>query len=269
MILFLCAAFDARAQLPEGSSSLPPEQWELTLDVIKGKAQSLMVENNGLQDENQKLTDQVKELQELIRRQKDKNEQMKFFLNGRHGRTDEQQRIQELTRLIKIKSQQAGVYDDQLSNLQKAKTTLDQNIRHLQEMISKIDLQQQGEEGKAQAFPPDDDQLVQLRKRLGEEAKHEADLKNQLGVWRLYGHLKKYKEELETKIYVYESRMEQLRQSSLLSMSWPLRKKKLVHDMVQIDARNNRMRNQIKLLREDVGVLKDQIAKLESRAKQQ
>jgi hypothetical protein len=57
--------------------------------------------------------------------------------------------------------------------------------------------------------------------------------------------------------------MDQLRQSYLTALSWPLEKKKMVHDMVRIDARNNKMQGQIKALHEDIDVLKDQVAKLE------
>ena len=41
--------------------------------------------------------------------------------------------------------------------------------------------------------------------------------------------------------------------------------KELVHEMVQIDARNNKMRDNIKELHEDIDVLRDQVAKLERR----
>ena len=80
---------------------------------------------------------------------------------------------------------------------------------------------------------------------------------------RMYNHLIKRKEELESSIYAYELRMDQLRQSSLMSLSWPLKKKKLIHEMVQVDARNNQRRDKIKVLREDIALLKDQVAKLE------
>ena len=46
ILLFLWWAFDVRAQVLTECPSMP-EQWQLTLDVIKSKAQTLMVENNG------------------------------------------------------------------------------------------------------------------------------------------------------------------------------------------------------------------------------
>ncbi len=39
----------------------------------------------------------------------------------------------------------------------------------------------------------------------------------------------------------------------------------MIHEMVQTDARNNQMRDKIKVLREDIDVLRDQVAKLERR----
>ena len=50
-----------------------------------------------------------------------------------------------------------------------------------------------------------------------------------------------------------------------MTLSWPLKRKKLIHDMVQTDARNNQMRDKIKELHEDIDVLKDQVARLERR----
>ena len=44
-----------------------------------------------------------------------------------------------------------------------------------------------------------------------------------------------------------------------------MKKKKLVHEMVQTDARNNQMRDKIKVLREDIDILRDQVARLERR----
>ena len=50
-----------------------------------------------------------------------------------------------------------------------------------------------------------------------------------------------------------------------MALSWPLKKKKLIHEMVQTDARNNQMRDKIKVLKEDIEVLRDQVARLERR----
>lgn len=227
-----------------------PEQWQLTLDVIKSKAQTLVVKNNGLQVEYRQLIGRSQDLQRSISEQQNKNEQMGRFLQERHGRTDQQLRIEELTQNIKVKKQQARAYDEQLENLKR---------------------KQSSQERKAKTQPQSDDQLVRLRKQLEDESKQEVLLGNELGALRSpqpqagsYDQLKKKKEELEADIYAYESRMEELKRSSLVE-PWPVKKKKLVHEMVLIDARNNQMRDKIKVLREDIDVLKDQAAKLERR----
>ena len=86
-----------------------PEQWQLTLDVIKSKAQTLMVENNGLQVEYRQLIRQVQKLQRSIDDQQNKNDQMERFLNERHGQTDQQVRIEELTQVLKQKGSRPGM----------------------------------------------------------------------------------------------------------------------------------------------------------------
>ena len=246
ILFFLWWAFDVKAQVPQGPSSLP-EQWQLTLDVVKSKVQTLVIENNGLQVEYRKLIEQSQKLQQSINAQQYKNEQMARFLKERHGRTDQQVRINELPQIIKTKSQEARTYDEQLGNLkrnrQKAKSS--QNIQ-----------------------PQVDDQLVQLRKQLEDESTQEVLLKNELSTpllqnARMYDQLKRRKEQLETSIYVYESRMEELRQSSLRALPWPLRKKKLISERAQIRTRNNQMRGKIEALREGIDVLRDQVAGLE------
>ena len=82
---------------------------------------------------------------------------------------------------------------------------------------------------------------------------------------RMINKLKARKDELEAKIAAYEMRMDQLRESSLIGLSWGAKKKRMVHDMVEKDARNNLMREKIKVLHEDIGILRDQVAKLERR----
>src|ERR1700733_10240147 len=100
-------SFDARAQVPqEMSSSSMPEAWQLTLDVIKSKAQSLVIENNGLQIENHRLVEEARSLAQSIVDLKYRNDQISHLIKVRHGRTDQEMRVDELTQTIKMKSQQ-------------------------------------------------------------------------------------------------------------------------------------------------------------------
>ena len=68
-------------------------------------------------------------------------------------------------------------------------------------------------------------QKLQHEKKSSGTVMHQAN-------GRMYEKLKKRKEQLEANINAYESRMDELRESSLMALSWPLKKKKLVHEMV-------------------------------------
>ena len=287
----------------------------MTLDGIKSKAQSLMVENNGLQDERRQLLDQVRDLLRAINDQQNRNDQMSLLLKQRHGRTDQQLRIDELTQSIKSKSPQAKVLDEQLENLRRKKSDLERKVQLLSQTVANEDLRQQAERAQAVGSPvnpQEDGQLTQLRQQLEDANKQEVLLADQLenlktggksqslsvdaideenkqlearldvlrlqklqherrisdvqlaqANVRMYEKLRIRKDQLEASINAYGSRLDELRESSLMALSWPLKKKKLVHELVQTDAHNNQIREKIKELREDIGILKDQVAKLE------
>ena len=281
----MCLAVDVRAQ---ESQQMPlPEQWQLTVEGIKSQAHLLMVENNGLQDEHQQLTEQVEKLQQSINERQDKNDQLAQLLKERHGRTDQQLRIEELTKMVKTKRQEARILEEKWMSLRKSQRTGSLRV----------------------------DDLNEWRKQLEDESKHEVKLENELTDLKtadktqninkkaleienkklearlsvlqlkklrhmkgysdkqlaqdnvlMYDQLKKRKDQLEANISVYESRMDDLRESSVMALSWTLQRKKLIHDLVQTDTRNNKIRDKIKVLREDIDVLRDQVAKLERRA---
>lgn len=318
MLPLLWWGFDVRAQVSQGTSSMP-EQWQLTLDMIKSKAHSLMVENNGLKDEYWQLISEVENLKQSIDDQRMSNIKLEHMIKERHGQTDQQLRITELTQVLKIKRQEARTCDEKFGNLLNKKSGLDHQIHSLKYMISNIEFQQQAQKAKASMVqnpskPPVDDQLDQLRKRLEAEIKQEVLLENELAalknddknqnrdadamaaenkqlearldILRLqklqpvekssdtrpaqandsrYDQLKKRMDQLEGEISAYELRLAHLRNTSLTGTTWPLKKKKMVHEMVLIDARNIQMRQKIKVLHEDIDVLKDQVAKLERR----
>jgi hypothetical protein len=221
--------------------------------------------------------------------------------------------------MVKAKNQEARDEEEQLGNLNRKQSALDQRIQQLKYTISDIELHQQAQKQQAMVSqstvqPQVDDQLVQLRKQLEDQKTQEVFLENELEGFktggkvqnlnvdaldsenkqlearldmlrlqkvqqekkssdvqlsqasaRMYDKLRMQKEDLEAKIYAYEMRMDSLRRTSLMALSWPLKKKKLVHEMVLVDARNNQMRAGIKVLREDIEVLRDQVAKLERR----
>ena len=299
------------AQEPEpGVPSAVAEPWQLSLDVIKSRARELMVENNGLQLEYLKLNGDVKKLQQAILDQQDKNDQTGRLLNDRHGRTDQQVRIEELTQAIKSKKQE-------LEQLKRKKTESERDSRRIKQAASDLEYNQEAQEAypAEQAGPSAaDGQLGPWRSQLEDENRREVLLENQLrelkaggqkqnvdlravdgqnkqlqerleflqaeksrasktpspvflktAKARRYDQLRKRKEELEVKVNAYELRLDQLGIAAVSPVSWPEEKKKLVHDMVMIDARNNKMRGKIKVLREDIEVLRDQVARLERR----
>ena len=127
----------------------------MTLDGIKSRVQALVIENNRLQVEYHKLTGQRQQLQQSMDDQQNKNEQTARLLKERHGRTDQQVRIEELVGMIKTKNQQVRIFDQQLKNLK----------RQLSRLESKDQV---------------DHQLAQLRKQLEDESKQEVLLENKL-----------------------------------------------------------------------------------------
>jgi regulator of replication initiation timing len=153
ILLFLFWGADVRAQTSQGLSSIP-DQWQLSLDVIKSKAQALVIENNGLRVEYRQLIDQMQKLQQSIYNQQYKNEQTGRFLKERHGRTDQQVRIGVLAQIIKTKSQEARTFDKQLGKLKRKQWEM-------------------GRKSKDRV----DDQLAPLRKQLDDEITQEVLLK--------------------------------------------------------------------------------------------
>ena len=127
----------------------------MTLDGIKSRVQALVIENNRLQVEYHKLTGQRQQLQQSMDDQQNKNEQTARLLKERHGRTDQQVRIEVLTRSIKTKSQDLRALDKQLKNLKKKQARLESKGRM-------------------------DHQLDQLHKQLEDETKQEVLLENKL-----------------------------------------------------------------------------------------
>jgi len=315
ILALLWGGIDACAQMPQELSSRP-EQWQLTLDTIKSKAQQLMVEYNGLQNQYHQLISEQQRLRQLIFNQQFKNDEISRFIKERHGRTDQQLRIEELKQIINAKKIKIKTMEEQYKNLQSKASKLEKKIELLNDMMVALKLHQQAENPKIQnsSYTPAGDSLASLRKQLEDANRQEILLSNELQALRRGGRmqnmnvadinaqnsqlearlnilrlqkiqqdkvssdtllaqaserminkLKARKDELEAKIAAYEMRMDQLRESSLIGLSWGAKKKRMVHDMVEKDARNNLMREKIKVLHEDIGILRDQVAKLERR----
>lgn len=297
-----------QAQEPETPEAIP-EQWQLSLDVIKSRARDLMLQNNSLQVKYAQMEDDSKQLQKSITRLEEKNEAMDRLLKDRHGRTDQQIRIEELKQEIEFKRHRLSDLGRQSAGLKKERLGAQRDSVRRDEAA-----QDQREAAETHAGTGEPDDLGHWRNRLEEENRREVILENELrdlksdgqtqesqlkavneenrrmeaafeslqaqktrisqqhspvfhtpANARRYDQLKKRKEELEAKINAYEMRLEQLGVAAVSPVSWPQQKKQMVHQMVLNDARNNKIRNQIKELREDIVVLRDQVARLERR----
>jgi chromosome segregation ATPase len=195
------------------------------------------------------LTGQVQELQRSIDDQQRKNDQMELFL--------------KLTQMVKTKRQEARSLDAQLKDLGKKKSKLDRKIQALKRSVADgrhLNREDAGPEEKAL-----EERLNILQLQKSQYMKRYSDAQQAQVNAHKYEQLKRRRDQLEANISVYESRMDQLRESSLRALEWPIERKKLVHEIVQMDARNNKMREKIKTLREDIDVLRDQVGVLERR----
>ena len=258
----------------------------MTVEGIKSQAKALMVVNNGLQDEHQQLTDQVQKLQQSINERQDKNDQLAQLLKEMHGRTGQQLHIEELTKMVKTKRQEARTIEERWKALQRPQGTGTLRGDDLNGWRKQLE-----DENKQEVML--ENELTALKTASKSQNMNEAALQTQnkklearLSVLQLlklqhmkgysdkqlaqdyvlmYDQLKKRKDQLEANISVYESRMDELRESSVMALSWTLQRKKLIHNLVQTDTRNNKIRDKIKVLREDIDVLRDQVAKLERR----
>lgn len=186
IILPLLCASMAFAQMPEEETVSSPDQWQLTLDVIKSKAQSLMVENNGLEDQYHQLISQLQQLEQAIIDQQYKNDQIERFVKDRHGRSDQQMQLDELTQVLRAKKLKSQLIEEDLDNLKEKQAKLTANIQQLKYTISDLELRAQAQQQKAhqeleqQQAAAKIDQLAPWRQQLEDENKQEAQLQNQL-----------------------------------------------------------------------------------------
>jgi len=153
--------------------------------------------------------------------------------------------LTDLRRQVEEENKQEAILEDQLSSLKSGGQAHNLNKDAMARQNRQLELRLKDlQEQKPKTSPQKAGDLVRQRK---------------------YDELKKRKDQLEAAISAYEKRMDQLKYSSGLTAPWANQRKKLIHAMVQKDARNNQLREKIKMLREDVDILKDQVARLERR----
>lgn len=115
-----------------------------------------------------------------------------------------------------------------------------------------------------------DPEIKQLQERVDELKAQKEKMLNQVrppvpppaGQLK-YMTLMSQKEELEKKIRGLEKRVAGLKQSLVSGFSWAAEKKELIHEIVEADAENNKLREKVNNLRQDIGLLQEQVNRLE------
>lgn len=98
LLFILCLVCPARVGAQEGPADAA---WLLTLDTIKAGSNQLMAQNIRLTVDYHALLEEIDRLNASIEEQGRKNAALADLLKTRHGRSDQQVRIQELDRLRK------------------------------------------------------------------------------------------------------------------------------------------------------------------------
>ncbi len=163
-------------------------EWILTLDVIKAKTEALMGKNSKLMAEREALIREYKEKQETIRSWQAKNQDLREFLKKRHGRSNEEMKVDELAEQIKAKKEQLKVFNEQLLNLNKELESAEQKLQLKRLRISDLQLKrnQDGLEAKMQQvlkqqeITEDDAEMIGLKQQFQKHKEQETALEGQV-----------------------------------------------------------------------------------------
>ena len=146
---------------PAGDIAPVNGQWQSTLDVVKTRLNALLDQNNQLTAQYQSLQAQEQDLLRMIAEQNKKNEDLKKFVQGRHGKTDQQIRIEELGDQIKARQVLLGPRQREANALRKKAG------KWHKPSAPKVDREAAIEAAlAAQTVHPDDPELDDLRKDL-------------------------------------------------------------------------------------------------------
>ncbi len=100
LVFVLCLACPARVGAQEAPSDAT---WILTLETIKARVSELTAQNVQLTADYNAFLGEIDQLNVSIEEQIKRNTALADFLKTRHGRSDQQVRIQELEKQIKDK----------------------------------------------------------------------------------------------------------------------------------------------------------------------
>ena len=163
-------------------------QWQLTLDVIKAKAQVLIESNNKLMEEHNYLVEEKKKLKQGMSDWQTKNESLRQSLKERHGRSDQQVHMDDMTEQMKAKKLELKNQTEELARIQEDATELDRKIRLKTLKISQPQLKQKEQALQASAQKQleqrstieNNTEFNQLKEKLQQEKDQEKALETQL-----------------------------------------------------------------------------------------
>ena len=176
------------AQMPGEPIPNSPE-WQLTLDVVKAKAQKLIQRNASLMAQHGALTDEYNKIQEQIRDVRLKNDALREFLKERHGQSDQQLHIEDLNNQIKAKRGQVQKQKQELLKVQKQAEEVKHKLDLKKLKTSEKDLERREQSLKANAerllqqqavVAQKDRELITLKEKLQKEKDVEDSLEKQL-----------------------------------------------------------------------------------------
>lgn len=311
--LILCKAPVLLYAQEEYAGGGTQEQWQLTFDTIRTKVNGLLVRNNQLSAEYRQLQDALTKTQAAIVEQDDKNASMRQFLKERHGRTDQQVRLEELAAQLKLAKTQLAVRQGQALELKDKLAQANKTVDLKKTRVADLELRQNMPAVTAAVVAPTsgDAELDGLRKELEDQKAEEVHLEDQLSAMmtqaehpemvllkekldflqrqkdellkgapveqarksaseidrKMYFAAIEQKAKLESKIHRFENQINMLKNASGVSVSWAAQKKKLIHDVVQMDAHNAQLREKINNLRQDIALLKEQVDTLQKQVK--
>ncbi len=157
--------------------------WMLSLDVIKSKAEQLVVINRQLVAENNDIAKGLTKLQAAVQDSLAKNKKLSDFLAQRHGRTDQQMEIEDLQAKINLRKQAMLANQQQVEDRAQDVVNLNRKVAIKKLRISEWELQKKAKEVEMSyttmittSDVPTDDDLKKLRKDIESHKTVEAEL---------------------------------------------------------------------------------------------
>ncbi len=164
-------------------SSIMESQWRLSLDVIKAKAEQMVVVNNQLKVQNNNLIASVAKLRNSVNQLAQKNASLEDFLRKRAGKTDQQMQLEETNGALKARQDQIVLQQQQLKDLNNQIADWQRKINVKKLRIADWEIRKKTKEVEndfqkqlAVAQEPTPLEINELRKTLEDQKTNEAAL---------------------------------------------------------------------------------------------